>query len=688
LRKKKGDFKMIAAISKRLNVFYFFSVSGIVLLNLQTASAQPTTTIFVPSSYVTTSGSDDGQPVQALQTLDDAGMTDIPGTYIQFQAETAGVPYAGYRSYLIPSSVPYDQITALQVLANYQGPSQPVQTWTWQIYDWIYDGWVTIGTNVMAVNEGPWSVLNFNLGGPFANYIDASTGEMRIQVSSNNIAGDANIDYEAVVLTYDPSAPSAGTAYFVSTTGLDTNPGSIDAPWATISHAASTVPAGSTVYVRDGVYSEVVTFAVSGSSADGPITFMSFPGESAIIDATNVHIPPSPGLAPSGVLQITDISYLIVQGFEIRNVNEDNPNLFPAGISIAGTCDHIEIRQNYIHNITNGKYGAHGIGVYGTSIPVGITNLIIDGNELNDLTLGQSESMALNGNIQYWTVSNNVVHDNDNIGIDAIGFEGTASNPEYDQARDGMIIGNLVYNISDNSNPTYPKDDNSADGIYVDGGTRILIDGNIVHDNNLGIEAASEHAHQTSSYVTVSNNLIYSNTGPGLSIGGYSTSVGSTSNCMIVNNTCLYNDTMQTGCGEMQIQYFPTTGVSNNLVENNIFYANDQSLFITSPFKNPVATLNYNLYYTPFDSNPPSWQWNKKYYTSFSSYIKSGNDANSLYADPQFVSTTVPDLYLMPSSPAVDAGNNLGPSVVGTTDISGQPRVQGSNVGLGAYELP
>ena len=59
-----------------------------------------------------------------------------------------------------------------------------------------------------------------------------------------------------------------------------------------------------------------------------------------------------------------------------------------------------------------------------------------------------------------------------------------------------------------------------ADGIYVDGGTQILIEGNIVHHNNIGIEIACEHSGRTSSYVTCRNNIVYLSTGPGISIGG------------------------------------------------------------------------------------------------------------------------------------------------------------------------
>ena len=52
-----------------------------------------------------------------------------------------------------------------------------------------------------------------------------------------------------------------------------------------------------------------------------------------------------------------------------------------------------------------------------------------------------------------WSVTNNLIHDNNNIGIDAIGFEGVFPNSAYDQARNGEISGNIVYNITSNDNP-------------------------------------------------------------------------------------------------------------------------------------------------------------------------------------------------------------------------------------------
>jgi len=70
--------------------------------------------------------------------------------------------------------------------------------------------------------------------------------------------------------------------------------------------------------------------------------------------------------------------------------------------------------------------------------------------------------------------------------------------------------------------------------------------------------------------------------------------------------------------------------------------------------------------------------------------LRAGKDLHSQFANPQFLNTisisTPPNLYVQPTSPAVNAGYNLGSSVVGTLNLAGTPRMQGANIDLGAYE--
>jgi hypothetical protein len=103
--------------------------------------------------------------------------------------------------------------------------------------------------------------------------------------------------------------------------------------------------------------------------------------------------------------------------------------------------------------------------------------------------------------------------------------------------------------------------------------------------------------------------------------------------------------------------------------------------------ENNPADMDYNLYYSVVGADNANWIWNGNTYTGFSSYRAStGKDTHSLFADPQFVSLAKPDLRVAASSPAVDAGINLGTLIVGTKDFAGKQRVHGSTIDIGAYE--
>ena len=55
--------------------------------------------------------------------------------------------------------------------------------------------------------------------------------------------------------------------------------------------------------------------------------------------------------------------------------------------------------------------------------------------------------------------------------------------------------------------------------------------------------------------------------------------------------------------------------------------------------------------------------------------------------DASTAPTTAGDLRLQPTSPAIDAGNDDYVRDVITTDLDGNPRIDGAHVDMGAYEL-
>ena len=487
------------------------------------------------------------------------------------------------------------------------------------------------------------------------------------------------------------SAACAQTnSFYVSASGNDANPGTETAPWRTIQHAADTARAGSTVNVRAGIYEERVTINVSGNPSDGYVTFRSYPGETAILEGE--HFVPG---ARSGMLVIHNKSYVRMEGFEIRDYRTAEHRLTPMGISVTGAGTHIELLHNNVHHIEQNFQGrdapgrggnGFGIAVYGTDAKTPISELVIDGNEVHHLKTGSSESLVVNGNVTNFRITHNVVHDNNNIGIDIIGFERTAPDPAVDQARDGVVSGNLVYNITSRGNPAYGNDQ-SSDGIYVDGGTRVLIERNIIHHVDFGIELASEHRNRTTSYITARNNLIYSCNTAGVSVGGYGAERGGTDHCTVINNTLYGNDTSNTGSGEFQMQF----NMTDNRFENNIVYAGAHCLMTASKSGpagagTPTVTLDYNLYYCDAGSAASTWGWFPSNYAGFDKFVTAtGNDRHSHFSDPRFADLSKNDFHPRSDSPAVNGGT-IADLPLGEQDLEGSPRVTSEKIDIGCYE--
>ncbi|MBB3127216.1 hypothetical protein FHS19_001870 [Paenibacillus rhizosphaerae] len=486
------------------------------------------------------------------------------------------------------------------------------------------------------------------------------------------------------------TAEAAGAEYYVAVNGNDANAGTSAAPWKTLQHAADTAGPGSTVYVRGGVYNQKLKITKSGSADQGPITFANYSGETPVIDGTGLSVS-----GTEGIVDLANVNYVTIQGFEIRNFTTTANNVMPVGIYVHGAGGNITLSKNKIHDIKNTSApagsdllgrDAHGIAVYGTKAPESIHDVTIDGNELYNLVLGSSETLVLNGNVDTFAVTNNIIHDNDNIGIDVIGFEGKSPNSAYDQARNGIISGNKVYNITSNNNPSYgkklPNNSNAADGIYVDGGKDSIIERNYSYNNDIGVEIASEHAGKATSNITVRSNFIYGNRLTGIAMGGYDTLRGSTVGCRIVNNTLYKNDTLGDGSGQLYVQY----DTQNNVIRNNIFVASSTDVLIYNEYtKNSGNVVDYNLYFAPGGSSDATWTWKNKEYTGYAAYKKgTGNDAHSVFADPLLVNPAAGDLHLKTGSPAMDKG--LTDSDIGSLDIDGQPRAQGGGVNIGADE--
>lgn len=426
------------------------------------------------------------------------------------------------------------------------------------------------------------------------------------------------------------------SSYYVYTKGNDKNAGTLEKPFCTIQKALDVAKAGDKVYIRKGTYNEQLTVKTSGTK-DSPIRISNYNNETVKVDGSNKSSKNSYGSI--ALLSIINKSYITIEGIEFRNLSTTGTSVVH-GITVMGYGDGVTIKNCKIHNIEakndTRKANGHGISVYGFDSDKSISNITLSGNEVYDCILGCSESIALNGNVTNFTVTKNIVHDNDNIGIDFIGHEGSCKSSSKDRARDGVCSDNYIYNITSKNNHVYGGHA-SAGGLYVDGGKNIIMERNILKNCDVGISIASEHEGKDADNIVIRNNLVTDCLSyAGIIFGGSSSKNGTAKNIKIYNNTVYH---CKTG---LVIQ---NANSSTNDVRNNIIYKSTRNAMYGTVGKNVVS--------------------------------------NNLTEDPSFVDESNGNFRLKENSIAIDKGIKVD---YGELDLDKNMRVFNGTVDMGCYE--
>lgn len=377
---------------------------------------------------------------------------------------------------------------------------------------------------------------------------------------------------------------SARQHIYVATTGSDTATGSVDSPLRTLQQAADLAKAGTTVHIAAGSYQGSVYIENSGTRAQ-PIVFEPMPAAKVLITGT-------PSADDEHLFHIENQAYIIVRGLEFTEFWTASEQITPVAIYVTGTSNHILIENNYIHDlgtrVNNDNGNAHGIAVYGTQP---ITDIQINNNRVENLTLGSSEAIVLNGDVANFEVNNNQVNNNNNIGIDIIGFEETAKSAN-DYARLGDIIGNTVTNNSSRTNPAY-KGDTSAGGIYVDGGKQVFIQNNTVTGNDIGIEVASENFQKLTENIRVQDNTISDSNYTGIAVGGYDEQRGGVKQITLLDNVVTNNDLDDNQGGQLLLQY----NIQQLTVKDNAFTSSlSRYMTVANKFNRNEISFENNRY--------------------------------------------------------------------------------------------
>jgi hypothetical protein len=347
--------------------------------------------------------------------------------------------------------------------------------------------------------------------------------------------------------------------------------------------------AGGVVLLRGGVYHQRVRLA-----GKRHITVRPFRHEHPVLSGAGLR-PPRGKL--TAMVQIANSRDITVRGLEITGYRTRKLDAVPAGVYVHGHDRHVRILGNHVHDLGNdnntlGSFdiNAHGVAAYGDNSRRSIRDLVIARNRVDNLHLGASESVVVNGNVRDWSIVGNRIHDNDNIGIDAIGFESTLTGHDRytnrNRARDGVISHNVVKRIRSRGNPAYWEDGswcNCADGIYIDGGSHIRVAHNRVADSDIGVEVAAENPRGTADHVEVIRNRITGSLFTGITTGGYCNGAddcggvrtGSSHDNVFTRNWLRGNNRLDDDSPELLVQYYAYQNrfTHNTLIATNTAHA-------------------------------------------------------------------------------------------------------------------
>jgi parallel beta-helix repeat protein len=309
-----------------------------------------------------------------------------------------------------------------------------------------------------------------------------------------------------------PTAPPSPTpssippnSYFVARDGSDSASGSQGSPWRTLQKAADSAPAGSTVLVRGGEYAGFV-MRRSGTAA-APITFASYPGESAVVDG-NGQVPYT--------IQLTGVAHVNVLRLTVRGGYAERQQ---GGGILVNNSSYVELRDNVIRD-------NHSFGVRTESS----THVLVDGNDVFGNAVGVHIGTLGEGTV----VSNNLIHDNNLMMVNTADVRGD------DAGAEGVAIVHTSGHVEVVHNQIWGNRAQSYDYGYDGGAFSIyaasnwVIRDNVTWDNRNILETGTDSDRTDCNNGTFVHNLNYAATTVDRTVGMV---LRCASNTLVANNT-------------------------------------------------------------------------------------------------------------------------------------------------------
>jgi parallel beta-helix repeat protein len=461
---------------------------------------------------------------------------------------------------------------------------------------------------------------------------------------------DDNIDY-----LYTP-----GTFYVDVSSPACTHhgPGTEAQPYCSISAALDEHGgAGTTLIVRPGVYRERVTISASGTS-DNPLILRAA-GSGVVIDGADDFSNPVQWVPFAGDVWVAaGVDWTPLQvfadGARLTAATGSPANLSPGTfrwVNNAGLCV----------NVGGGNPASHQIGVgrrkYGF-VAYAEEWVTIEGFTV---TRTENRGIYLSEDCANIRVLHNTVTFANRYGIQVTDGEAfvIGSNTVSDNNDHGISITNGVTGslIEDNESFRNARPGiRAANGIYVSRSTGNTLRRNRLHDNQDSGLHFQDDAHDN----VCTLNRSWNNGDHGYDHLGAS---GTIHVCDVAYGN--YKDGFSIEGGS------PGTQLYNCIATDNGLTTNEFDLWVDLE-STPGFISNYNLFWNSTAQAPVKYI--STLYPSVASYsAASGQDTQTLQADPRFVNPAAGDFHLNAGSPAIDNGNSSVPWWP-ATDVEGHAR--------------
>ena len=313
--------------------------------------------------------------------------------------------------------------------------------------------------------------------------------------------------YRSLLLLAFISMPVYGTTYYVDAlNGNNSNPGTEAEPWLTIQNATDTMVAGDTVYIKEGIYEEIVDLTgstgvegKSGNEVDGHITYQGYPGHSAVLDGTTFHGQGwgvgfwSGKWVPSGSERAVD--YIKISGLEIRNYPAEGINFEKNSKSGSGTASHHIIIENCVVHHCGGQAGIIFEGgdedINGEGYDIVVCACTTYNNNVHGIKFTGDDLAVIDGEHMYnSSIENCVSYNNNNIGIHVStgNYNITVRNNTcYNNGRQG-IAGHEIWDSVYENNTVYGNGTSGGDenqGMWMESDYNFTIRGNRIYSLQL-----------------------------------------------------------------------------------------------------------------------------------------------------------------------------------------------------------